>query len=47
MKEQVKIEAKAHFPFSPLVLEVKVPDEYITKLNMYMDMALKDDKLLN
>jgi len=46
MTEQVKIEAKAHFPFSPLVLEVKVPDEYITKLNTYMDMALGDKELL-
>mgnify|MGYP003128061471 FL=1 len=46
MTEQVKIEAKAHFPFSPLVLEVKIPDEYITKLNTYMDMALGDKELL-
>ena len=46
MTDQMKIDAKAHFPFSPLVLEAKVPDEYIDKLNMYMDMALADEKLL-
>jgi|TARA_R100000084_G_scaffold26974_2_gene9740 hypothetical protein len=46
MTEQIKIEAKAHFPFSPLVLEVKVPNDYIEKLNMYMDMALGDKELL-
>ena len=46
MTEQMKIDAKAHFPFSPLVLEAKVPDEYIDKLNVYMDMALADEKLL-
>jgi len=46
MTEQIKIEAKTHFPFSPLVLEVKVPNDYIEKLNMYMDMALGDKELL-
>ena len=45
MTDQMKIDAKAHFPFSPLVLEAKVPDEYIDKFNMYMDMALADEKL--
>ena len=46
MTEQLKINAKAHFPFSPLVLEAIVPNEYIDKLNMYMDMALADENLL-
>mgnify|MGYP003624730446 CR=1 FL=1 len=43
---QQKLEAKAHFPFSPLVLEIKLPDFYIFELNKYMDSALRDDKKL-
>ena len=39
----LEIETKQHSPFSPLLMEFKMPQEYIDKLNAYGDKISSDD----
>ena len=39
----LEIETKQHSPFSPLLMEFKMPQEYIDKLNAYGDKISVDD----
>ena len=39
----LEIQTKEHVPFSPLLMEFKMPQEYIDKLNAYGDKISSDD----
>ena len=42
----IEIQTKEHAPFSPLLMEFKMPQEYIDTLNKYGDKISADKKNL-
>ena len=43
MNEELKIQTKIHAPFSPLLMEFKMPQHYVDKLNVYGDKISADE----
>ena len=44
MNEELKIQTKIHAPFSPLLMEFKMPQHYVDKLNAYGDKISASEK---